>query len=204
MVSVLHQKIEAPNVSETEYLHNEQHTDIKHELIDGQLYAMTGASNNHNRISGNIFRKFGNHLEGKPCEAFTLNTKIKVGTNYYYPDVVVDCSSAPGSNYFVASPILIVEVLSKTTRRLDLTTKLIQYLNIPSLEEYILIEQETASVQILRRSKNWQSEFFFLGDQVTFNSLGLTIDVTEIYDRVDNEDTRDYAALRQQDAASTE
>ena len=90
---------------------------------------------------------------------------------------------------------MIVEVLSKSTRRLDLTTKLIQYLNIPSLEEYVLIEQDSACVQLLRRSNHWRPEFFFLGDSVTFSAIDLTLGVVAIYDRVDNDELNEFRLL---------
>lgn len=66
-------------MSEDEHLKMELVADIKHEYIDGQIYAMPGASNNHSRIAANMLREIGNHLKGKPCEAFMADTKVKVG-----------------------------------------------------------------------------------------------------------------------------
>jgi Uma2 family endonuclease len=97
-----------------------------------------------------------------------------------------------GNDYFSTSPVLIVEVLSNSTRKRDLTTKLLQYINLPSVQEYVLIEQDIVSVQVLRRSNHWQSEYFFLGDSVTFESVDLTLTVEDVYDRVDNEDMNEF------------
>ncbi len=93
---------------------------------------------------------------------------------------------------FSTTPLIIVEVLSKSTRKTDLTVKLLRYINMESLQEYVLIEQDIVSVQVLRRTKNWLSEYYFLGDAVTFESIGLTLTVAEIYDRVDNADMREF------------
>ena len=96
---------------------------------------------------------------------------------------------------FSTSPVVIVEVLSKATRKMDLTVKLLRYINLPSLQEYVLIEQDFVSVQVLRRANHWRSEYFFLGELVTFTSIGLTLSVAEIYDRVDNADMREFRQL---------
>lgn len=178
-------------ITETDYLSSELHSEIKREYIDGRVYAMGGASNNHARITGNVFGEFRNHLKGKPCEAFAADTKVKAGQNYFYPDVVVDCSQPSGDDYFSKAPVIIVEVLSKSTKKHDLTTKLIQYINLPSLQEYVLIEQDSAAVQILRRRNHWQSEYYFLGDAVTFDPIELKLSVEAIYDRVDNVDNNE-------------
>ena len=73
-----------------EYLQGELNSQIKHELIDGDVYAMADASGNHERISGNIYRKFENHLEGKPCEPFGSDMKVNVNSDFFYPDVLVE------------------------------------------------------------------------------------------------------------------
>ena len=179
-------------LTEEEYLKSELTLEIKREYIDGQVYAMAGAGFNHNCISANISRKFGNHLEGTPCATFMADMKVKAGKDFFYPDVLVDCNKMAGNDYFSTSPVIIVEVLSNSTRKRDLTTKLLQYINLPSLQEYVLIEQDIVSVQVLRRSNHWQSEYFFLGDSVTFESISFTLAVEAIYDRVDNQDMNDF------------
>lgn len=73
-------------ISETEYLAAELTNDNKHEFIDGEVYAMAGASANHERITKNLARKFGNHLENSPCEPFGSDMKVKIGAKYFYPD----------------------------------------------------------------------------------------------------------------------
>ena len=179
-------------LTEEEYLKTEETSEVKREYIDGQVYAMVGAGYNHNCISVNIARKFGNHLEGTPCATFMADMKVRLGKNYVYPDVVVDCSKMMGDDYFSTAPVIIVEVLSRSTRKTDTTTKLLRYINLPSLREYVLIEPDFVSVQVLRKSKHWLSEYYFLGDSVTFESIALTLTVEEIYDRVDNADMNEF------------
>ena len=175
-----------------EYLQGELNSQIKHELIDGDVYAMAGASGNHERISGNIYRKFGNHLEGNPCEPFGSDMKVKVDSNFFYPDVIVDCLFDESQPYYTETPVIIVEVLSKSTRRTDETIKRIAYLNIPSLQEYVLIEQDFVDIEVISRTENWQSKHYFLGDEITFESIDLTLSIEEIYLRVHNDDVLDF------------
>lgn len=94
---------------------------------------MTDENANHNRLTGNILTALSMHLKGKPCQTYALRMKVKAGHNYFYPDVFVDCSDVDG--YFTETPTMIVEVLSKSTRRMDETTKRMLYLQIPTLQE---------------------------------------------------------------------
>jgi len=180
------------SISEQDYLQGELISDVKHELINGHVYAMAGESANHERIAGNIYRKFGNHLECSPCEPFGSDMKVKVGSNYFYPDVIVDCHFDESQPYCTESPVIIVEVLSKATRKTDETVKLLPYINIPSLQEYVLIEQDYVDIQVIRRSEAWLPRHYFLGDEITFESIGLTLPVEEIYSRAQNEDMVEY------------
>jgi Uma2 family endonuclease len=179
-------------LSEEEYLKTELTSEVKREFVDGQVYAMAGAGYNHNCIAANMLINLSNHLKGTACTTFMADMKVRLGKSYVYPDVVVDCGKMSGNDYFLTSPTLIVEVLSKSTRKTDTTTKLLKYINLPSLQEYVMIEQDYVSVQVLRRNKHWLSEYYFLGDSVTFESVGLTLTVEEIYDRVDNADMNEF------------
>ncbi|SJM89890.1 conserved hypothetical protein [Crenothrix polyspora] len=187
---------EAMRVTETDYLASEPDSEVRREYIDGRIYAMAGASSNHNILSGNIFGEFRNHLKGSSCVTFMSDIKVplkvSVGTNYVYPDVLVDCSKIDGKNYFSNAPLIIVEVLSKSTRKCDLTTKLLRYINLPSLLEYVVIEQDIVQIQVFRKRTDWKDSFYFLGDSITFESIELTLTVEEIYDRVENEDMNEF------------
>lgn len=195
-------------VSEEEYFALEKETDIRHELIDGYVYAMVGGSFNHGRLTGNLARKMGNHLEGKPCEVFSESTKVKIpylsSTSYAYPDVVVDCTVAQTEGNILQAPVLVIEVLSASTHKRDETIKFQAYISLPSLQEYILVEQNVARIEIQRRRNNWAIEKFFLGDSVIFESIGLTLSVEEIYDRVQNEEVTEWLEEKAREAAERE
>lgn len=189
---VINPQLEPLYLSEQDYLDSESASPVKREYIAGQIYAMAGAGYNHNCIAANMLREFSTHLKGTPCATFMADIKVKIGKDYVYPDVLVDCSKMTGSDLFATSPVVIVEVLSRSTRKTDTTTKLLRYINLPSLQEYVLIEQDIVSVQVLRRRNNWLSEYYFVGDEVKFEAIGLSLKVEDIYDRVDNTDINEF------------
>ena len=195
-------KIEHSYLSEAEYLQGEQISTIKHEYIDGEVYAMAGASRNHQRISGNLFNILTSYTADLPCETFSADLKVKAAKSFFYPDVMVVCNDDDGDDYYTDKPKIIIEVLSKSTRRTDQTIKLAAYKTLPSLQEYVLIEQDHVDIEVFRRSANWFSERYFMGDEVYFESLDLTISVSDIYQRVNNEDMQDYLQQLQQQQAS--
>ena len=187
-------------ISESEYLQGEMISDIKHEYVAGEVYAMAGASRNHNLIISNMVQKLTNHLQATPCATFSSDLKIKAAGNFFYPDVMVVCDDEQGDDYYTDKTTIIVEVLSKATRRMDKSTKLAAYKALPSLLEYVLIEQDCVDVEVFRRSANWLSEHYFLGDNVTLESVSLTVSINDIYQRVNNEDMRDYLQQLKQQA----
>jgi Uma2 family endonuclease len=119
---------------------------------------------------------------------------------YRYPDVMVICDDDSSDNdYIRKNPLIIIEVLSKSTRKKDKVEKRQEYLALPSLQEYVLIEQDFAEIEVQRRSENWQSFHYYLGDQITFASVGVTLSVEEIYQRVDNRDMQDFLSQKEED-----
>jgi len=183
-------------ISAEDYLQSELTREIKHELINGNVLAMAGASKNHERLSGNIYGEFRSHLKASSCEAFSSDMKVKVGSNFFYPDVMVVCDDKTDNDYYTESPVIIVEVLSKSTRRVDETIKLMAYINIPNVQEYVIIEQDIVDIQVLRRSESWLPKHYFLGDEVFFESIGLVLSVEEIYSRVQNEDMAEFVMAK--------
>jgi len=175
-------------ISEEDYLQGELIAEFKHEFIDGEVYAMAGATENHNLLSGNLFAELKGQLKGTPCRTFIADMKVKVGDDFFYPDVMVVCDKNNDSEYYKQSPVIIVEVLSPSTRKFDKNAKRLKYQAIPTLEEYVLIDQTIAEIEVFRRKEHWQSFYYYLGDTITFESLGLTLLVEDIYYQVDNDD----------------
>jgi len=177
----------------SEYLQNELDSDSKHEYIEGQVYAMAGASKNHQRVISNLVRILSDHLRNTPCDTFASDIKVKIGDlAVFYPDVIVACELETANAYYTEQPLIIVEVLSKSTRRIDETTKRRLYQSLPSLQEYVLIEQDIVDIEICRRSEGWQPEHYFMGDDITFAAIELTVSVNDIYERVINDDVSTF------------
>lgn len=189
-------------ISEEEYLQGELVAEFKHEFIDGEAYAMTGASEAHNLLAGNIFAELKSQLKGTPCRTFIADMKVKVANDFFYPDVMVVCQNSDDSDYYQQSPVIIVEVLSPSTRKFDKTAKRLKYQNIPTLEEYVLIDQTIAEIEVFRKKEHWQSFYYYLGDAITFESLGITVLVEDIYYQVNNDDV--LAFLQEKNQATVQ
>ena len=110
-------------ISPDEYIEGERLSEIRHEYVEGRVYAMAGASDDHNRIAGNIFNELSNRLRGSKCEAFINDMKVKIPPKFadvfYYPDVLVTCDPADNAKYFRERPSYILKVLSPDTERTD-------------------------------------------------------------------------------------
>jgi len=180
-----------------EYLHKELQSDSRHQLIDGVIYAMAGASENHNLLAGNIFGELRSQLRGSGCRTFMADMKVKVGDDFYYPDVMVVCGQDDEDVYYKTAPVIIVEVLSKATRRFDQSLKRMRCQAIPSLQEYVLVEQDKGEIEVFSRRDNWQACYYYLGDEITFHALGVTVPVESIYEQVNNDDVLAYLQQQQ-------
>ena len=180
-------------MSEQAYLDGELLSDIRHEYIEGEVYAMVGAHKYHNQIVMTVSNVFYNHLLGKPCQPYASDMKVKIDRKYFYPDVMVDCSQVD-ADYYIEQPSIIVEVLSKSTRQHDKTVKRLAYFQIASLKEYVLIEQDFVEIEFWSRDENnyWQQSVYYLGDDITFHSIDLTVSVEDIYHQVKNEDMLEW------------
>lgn len=144
-------------ISVAEYLAQELASPTKHEYIGGIVYAMAGARNAHNLIASNTLGSLHGRLRGKPCRPFNSDTKIRIRlpheVRFYYPEVSVVCRPNPQDDSFQDAPAIIVEVLSRKTRRIDEGEKKDAYLTIPSLSVYLLVEQESPTVVSFRRTE---------------------------------------------------
>lgn len=202
-MSSLAQRLE--HISVKDYLAGERESEVRHEYVGGRVYAMAGASLNHNRIIRNLSALLWNGLQGRPCEPLTNDMLLKTAADRFrYPDLMVVCNDDPSPDAYVREcPILLVEVLSANTHRKDKTEKRAEYLALPSLLEYVLIEQDIAEVVVQRRSESWRSTYYYPGQRLTLESIGLGLAVEAIYERVENKDMclfREQQASDRQDA----
>lgn len=185
-------KLSPALISVTDYLEGEKNSPIRHEYLGGQIFAMSGGSEEHNRITLNIASFLNSHLRGSGCKTFMSDMKVNMpiardtAELFYYPDVMVTCDPQDTEKYYKTRPCLIVEVLSPSTQNLDRREKRLNYQSLPSLQEYVLVSQTEMKVEVYRRNAkgDWSLEILELDDSLELNSVGLTLTMAEIYDEV--------------------
>ncbi len=142
-------------VSVEDYLAAEESGDTKHEYLGGVIHAMAGGTNDHAALAANAVVALGSRLRGKPCRTFGSDTKVRIElpehTRFYYPDVQVVCNRNPGNERFQENPVVVIEVLSDSTRRTDLGEKRQAYLSISSLKVLLFAEPDDLRVTAYRR-----------------------------------------------------
>ena len=178
-------------ISVKDYLADELESPIKHEYLGGVVYAMAGGRNSHNMIKGNVFAFAHMRLRGKRCRPWNSDTKVRIElpnqTRFYYPDDSIVCDPNPSTDSFQDKPVVIFEVSSKRTRRIDEGEKKDAYLTIPTLSAYALIEQETATVVLHRRTPTGFVREIYQGlDAVLpLSEVSIELPLAEIYDGVE-------------------
>ena len=174
-------------LSPADYLAGEQLSELRHEYVEGAVYAMTGARKTHNLVAGNLARALHAHLRGTPCQVFISDIKVHVAWDwrerYYYPHVVVACEPDDVDPYVIEKPKLIVEVLSESTERKDRADKFYAYRRLGSLQEYVLVAQDAARVEVYRRDTGWDLEIYEVIEAlIELRSIGLSLTVREVYE----------------------
>ena len=171
-------------IGEQEYLDGELHGELRHEYIDGEVYAMTGASDRHGLILNALAYSMTPAARRKGCQLFTSDMKLRLEiggkTCFYYPDLLLSCDPQDRDPYFRRSPCLIVEVLSESTARIDRREKLLAYQSLPSLQAYLLVEQEARRVELYRRATDWRVEYHDAGE-IWLDCLELALPLAEVY-----------------------
>jgi Uma2 family endonuclease len=176
-------------ISPEEYIEGELHSEVRHEYIDGYVYAMAGASVDHNRIAGNIFAELRSQLRNGPCEPFIGDVKVRIpprfANAYYYPDVLVSRDPNDREKYFRERPAVIFEVVSPDTERTDKREKAISYRQIPGIAAYVIVEQDRAVLTVLRPAETgWESEILEgMGTVLKLPTIGVEIPLDRVYER---------------------
>lgn len=188
-------------VSVEDYLAEEEDSPVKREYRDGIVYDMAGARNVHNEIATQALGQLYTQLRGKPCKPRNSDTKVRIrlvsGTRFYYPDAFVVCDPNPPNDTFHDSPIVVLEVTSPSTRRIDLAEKKDAYLAIPTLMAYLVAESTEPVVRVFRRSPNgdFQRELAIgLDAVVPLPEIGVSLALADLYEGIDFE--AEAAALR--------
>jgi Uma2 family endonuclease len=178
-------------VSVDDYLAGEVASPVRHEYLGGVVYAMAGSRNAHNLIATNTLVALGSRLRGRPCRPFNSDTKIRVRlpthVRFYYPDVSVICRPNPQADVFQDEPAALFEVLSRRTRRTDEGEKKDVYLTIPSLNIYALVEQESPTVVLFRRTEHGFDREVYEGMDavIPLPEIEISLPLAEIYETVE-------------------
>ena len=176
------------NLTPEEYLQFEETSLIKHEYIDGQVYAMAETTDTHNIVAGNIYTIVRNHLRGSDCRVYFADVKVRLEkrNHFYYPDILVTCDDRDRETATYKSfPKLIIEVLSDSTEAFDRGDKFNDYQTLESLEEYVLVNSKHQRVETFRRGEQglwilqtYQQESFSL------QSINLTASLRDLYEDI--------------------
>jgi Uma2 family endonuclease len=179
-------------LSEQEYLARERKAEFKSEFYRGEVFAMAGATREHNLIAANMSRALGNQLAGRPCEVYQSDMKVRVAATglYTYPDVVVGCGElqfADGEKDVLLNPIFIAEVLSASTAAYDCGPKAAHYRMLDSLQEFLLVDQNVPFVEhyIREDSGTWRvARHEGVEAVIELKSLGCRLALSDAYQKV--------------------
>jgi Uma2 family endonuclease len=179
-------------ISPEEYLRLERQSEYKSEYLNGEIFAMSGASRRHNLITANIGGEFNQQLRGKPCEAYISDMRVKVTATglYTYPDVVVVCGEPKFEDRYLdtlLNPTVLVEVLSPSTERYDRIAKTSYYRTLNSLAEHLLVAQDEVRLERYVRQPNGEwllSQWTSLDNVVEIASISCSLALRDVYDKV--------------------
>ena len=180
---------ESQLLSEEDFLAGELVSQTKHEYVAGRVYAMSGGTANHSAVASNFLRVIGGKTAGTQCRTFTGDLSIRVqhieGASYFYPDASVICSPVEGSDQFSDDPVVVLEVLSPSTRRIDETSKLQGYMTLASLKVCLLAESDRPFVTVYRRSgEKFVVEIYDGEDVIPLPELDFELSLKDLYQDV--------------------
>jgi Uma2 family endonuclease len=180
-------------LSPTEYLEQDRQAQHKSEYFQGQMFTMAGASPQHVLIVTNLVRELSQKLKGRPCRVYSSDLRLRVAPTglYTYPDVMVVCGEAQFADDqkdTVMNPLLIIEVLSESTRDYDRGQKFQHYRTLPSLVEYLTVAQDVPHIEhwIRQPENRWLlAEFSGLNQSLQLASIGCVLPSSEVYEKIE-------------------
>ncbi|NUB00895.1 Uma2 family endonuclease [Azospirillum melinis] len=172
-----------PWITPQDYLAAERTAEVRHEYLDGETFAMVGASRRHATIVGNLFVTLRQAARARGCQAYANDVKVRVeaANAFYYPDLVATCAGGDDP-YVVMDPVLVVEVLSDSTEAIDRREKRTNYQKIPSLREIVLVSQGERLVEVYRRDGSGWTVDVVRDGPVMLAALDLSLPLDEIYE----------------------
>ena len=171
-------------VTVDEYLEAEQESEVRHEYIYGEVFALAGASVTHNVICANVVRLLGNAAAKSNCRVYGSDMKLRADDRlFYYPDAMVVCEP-PADDFFETSPCVIIEVVSPSTARKDRLEKRFSYLALESLQLYLLIDSRKREVTgYYREPQGFAERSFMVDDSIPVPCVGASLRFGELYDK---------------------
>lgn len=182
----------AKRLTPEEYLEIERAAEIRHQFLNGEMFAMSGGTPQHSLIKMNIGGELRSQLKGRPCTAFDSDLRVRTSPTglYTYPDISVVCDElqfADGRRDTITNPVLLIEVLSDSTEAFDRGQKFEYYRQIPSLREYVLVSQKSPSIEryVRNADETWTlTPIIGLASTIHLTSIDVTLSFAEVYDRV--------------------
>lgn len=169
-----------------EYVALESFSPVKHEFLDGEIYAMAGGTPEHAALTAAFAGQLYAQLSGGPCRAYSSDLRIRTRSGLAtYPDVTIICGKleVDSDELSATNPILLVEVLSRSTEEYDAGDKFDHYKSLPSFRQYVLVSQRERLVEVWTREENhWTNASFRDGDIAQLSTINATVDVRELYD----------------------
>jgi Uma2 family endonuclease len=175
-----------PRFTPEEYFDWEENQQIRHEYIDGEVYAMTGGTLNHSEIALNFSLVLKSHLKSSGCRILNSDARVNIhnSSNYVYPDISVSCDAHDKTaTKFLSYPCLIVEVLSPKTEAYDRGDKFAMYRLSPSLQDYVLVSANKMAIDIYHKNDRgrWEILSYAAGDLVELECINLTFPIEDIF-----------------------
>ena len=178
-----------PKLTPEEYFVWEEKQLLRHEYLNGEVYAMNGGTQNHGRIASNIIFIVKGHLRGGGCQVGNSDCRVNIfeTKDYVYPDVSVTCDARDRTAIqAIQYPCLIVEVLSPSTASYDRGDKFRLYRRNPSLQDYVLVEAEKIAIDLYRKNDrgNWEIFNYQPGDNIELQSVDLSFPIESVYEDI--------------------
>jgi Uma2 family endonuclease len=177
-----------PRLTPEEYFAWEEQQLVRHEYIDGEVYAMSGGTIDRSDIAGNFLILLKAHLRGSGCKTLNSDARVNIleSSHYVYPDVSVTCDDRDKTTaQYITYPCLVVEVLSSSTEAYDRGNKFKLYRRNPCLQEYVLVSAESMAIELFRKvGDNWSIIDYEPGDVVELASINLTFPIEQVYEDI--------------------
>jgi Uma2 family endonuclease len=186
-----------PKLTPAEYLDWEEQQELRHEYLNGEVYAMTGGTMNHSQIAGNFTTLLNIHLRSSGCRVLNSDVKVQIAASndYIYPDVSVTCDDRDKTaTKFISHPCLIVEVLSPSTAAYDRRDKFNLYRRSDSLQDYVLVDTQKIEIDIYSKNDlaeptlcergRWEIMSYVAGDSIELTSINLTFPIEQVFENI--------------------